>query len=39
MLLALRDLKELQSFAKTSDPVATPVTTDDDWTLFSSFMR
>ena len=40
MLLSLRDLKELLSFAKTSDPLAASVTTmDDDWTLFSSFMR
>ena len=39
-LLALRDLDELRSFAKTPDPLGTLAsTTDDDWTIFSSFMR
>src|SRR6267142_3216535 len=36
VLLSLRDLEELRSFAKTPDPLATPATTDDDWTIFSS---
>lgn len=39
VLLSLRELEELRSFAKTPDPLATPATTDDDWTIFSSFMR
>jgi HD-GYP domain-containing protein (c-di-GMP phosphodiesterase class II) len=40
VLLSLQDLEELKSFAKTSDPLATPTSrADDDWTIFSSFMR
>jgi HD-GYP domain-containing protein (c-di-GMP phosphodiesterase class II) len=40
VLLSLQDLEELKSFAKTPDPSATPTSrADDDWTIFSSFMR
>jgi HD-GYP domain-containing protein (c-di-GMP phosphodiesterase class II) len=40
MLLSLTDLKELQSFAKTPEPLpASDTTTDDDWTIFASFLR
>src|SRR5258705_8127973 len=40
VLLSLQDLEELKSFAKTPDPFATPTSkADDDWTIFSSFMR
>ena len=40
VLLSLRDLDELRSFAKPVDPLAdTTATTDDGWNLFSLFMR
>lgn len=39
VLLSLQDLEELRSFAKTPDPIAPTTATDDDWTIFSSFMR
>jgi HD-GYP domain-containing protein (c-di-GMP phosphodiesterase class II) len=40
VLLSLQDLEELKSFAKTPDSFATPSSkVDDDWTIFSSFMR
>jgi HD-GYP domain-containing protein (c-di-GMP phosphodiesterase class II) len=40
VLLSLQDLEELRSFAKTPDPFANAAsTTEDDWTIFSSFMR
>jgi HD-GYP domain-containing protein (c-di-GMP phosphodiesterase class II) len=40
VLLSLQDLEELKSFAKTPDPFSTPTSrVDDDWTIFSSFMR
>jgi HD-GYP domain-containing protein (c-di-GMP phosphodiesterase class II) len=38
-LLALRDLEELKSFAKTEESVAEATTTNDDWNLFASFMK
>jgi HD-GYP domain-containing protein (c-di-GMP phosphodiesterase class II) len=37
-LLSLPDMEELRSFAKAPDPLLAS-TTDDDWTIFSSFMR
>ena len=38
--LSLQGLEELRSFAKLPDPRAISTsTTDDDWTIFSSFMR
>jgi HD-GYP domain-containing protein (c-di-GMP phosphodiesterase class II) len=40
VLLNLRDLEALRSHAKSPDPLATPASTsDDDWTIFSSFLR
>jgi HD-GYP domain-containing protein (c-di-GMP phosphodiesterase class II) len=39
MLLSLTELEELKSFARTSQPVTPPTKTDDDRTIFSSFMR
>lgn len=39
VLLSLRELEELKSFAGTSEPLTPPTTTDDNWTMFSSFMR
>ena len=40
VLLSLRDLEELRSFAKPLDPLAgTTATTDDGWSLFSLFMK
>jgi hypothetical protein len=40
VLLSLQDLEELRSFAKTPDSFANVAsTTEDDWTIFSSFMR
>jgi HD-GYP domain-containing protein (c-di-GMP phosphodiesterase class II) len=40
VLLSLRDLEELRSFAKTPELVATLApTNDDDWTIFTSFLR
>lgn len=39
-LLALQDLDELRSFAKSAEAVASKSTSDDDgWLLFSSFMK
>jgi HD-GYP domain-containing protein (c-di-GMP phosphodiesterase class II) len=39
-LLALQDLDELRSFAKSADEVSSKTTSDDDgWLLFSSFMK
>jgi HD-GYP domain-containing protein (c-di-GMP phosphodiesterase class II) len=39
-LLSLRDLEELKSFVKTADAFVTPATRrDDNWTIFSSFMK
>jgi HD-GYP domain-containing protein (c-di-GMP phosphodiesterase class II) len=39
-LLSLEDLPELRSFAKAPDSIATPAaTTDDGWTIFSSFTK
>ncbi|HEV7797035.1 MAG TPA: HD domain-containing phosphohydrolase [Pyrinomonadaceae bacterium] len=37
--LSLRDLEELKSFAKTEEPPEAVKPTNDDWNLFSSFMR
>ena len=37
--LALRDLEELKSFAKTEEQLAAVKPTNDDFNLFSSFMR
>jgi HD-GYP domain-containing protein (c-di-GMP phosphodiesterase class II) len=40
VLLSLQDLEELRSFAKPPESVVTPdTTTDDGWSMFSSFMR
>jgi HD-GYP domain-containing protein (c-di-GMP phosphodiesterase class II) len=40
ILLSLQDLEELRSFAKPLEPVVTTdATTDDGWSMFSSFMR
>jgi HD-GYP domain-containing protein (c-di-GMP phosphodiesterase class II) len=40
VLLSLRDLEELRSFAKTPELVATLApANDDDWTIFTSFLR
>jgi HD-GYP domain-containing protein (c-di-GMP phosphodiesterase class II) len=39
VLLSLGDLEELKSFARTPEPLAPPARTNDDWTIFSSFMR
>ena len=39
ILLSLRDLEELRSYAKPVDPLADSAATDDGWNLFSLFMR
>ena len=39
VLVSLRDLEELRSFAKPVAPADTTATTDDGWNLFSLFMR
>ena len=40
VLLSLRDVEELRSYAKTPELVATLApTNDDDWTIFTSFLR
>jgi HD-GYP domain-containing protein (c-di-GMP phosphodiesterase class II) len=40
VLLSLRDLEELRSYAKPVDPIPNPAEkTDDGWTLFSMFMK
>ncbi len=39
VLLSLRDVAELRSFARPADSLATASTIDEDWTLFSSFMK
>jgi HD-GYP domain-containing protein (c-di-GMP phosphodiesterase class II) len=39
VLLSLRDVPELRSFAKPADSLATANIIDDGWTLFSSFMK
>ena len=40
VLLSLRDLEELRSYAKSVDPIPNPAEkTDDGWTLFSMFMK
>jgi HD-GYP domain-containing protein (c-di-GMP phosphodiesterase class II) len=39
VLLSLRDVAELRSFAKPADSLATASAIDEDWTLFSSFMK
>jgi HD-GYP domain-containing protein (c-di-GMP phosphodiesterase class II) len=39
-LLALQDLDELRSFAKSAEEISSKTTSDDDgWLLFSSFMK
>lgn len=38
VFLSLRDVAELRSFAKPTDSLAT-ATIDEDWTLFSAFMK
>jgi HD-GYP domain-containing protein (c-di-GMP phosphodiesterase class II) len=38
-LLSLQDVDELRSFAKAPDLFATASTTDDDWTIFTSFLK
>ena len=40
VLLQLRDVEELRSFAKSPDPLSpSALSTDDDWTIFSTFLR
>jgi HD-GYP domain-containing protein (c-di-GMP phosphodiesterase class II) len=39
VLLTLRDVEEMRSFAKTEEPVAAAATTNDDFNLFASFMK
>lgn len=38
VLLTLRDVEEMRSFAKVEEPMP-PATTDDDWNLFALFMK
>ncbi|HEY8187643.1 MAG TPA: HD domain-containing phosphohydrolase [Pyrinomonadaceae bacterium] len=39
VLLELRNVEELRSFAKSPDTLGPSPPTDDDWTIFTSFLR